>query len=235
MAIKGILFDKDGTLLDFHETWMPSINALVGFLGDGKADLEERLLEIGGFDKATGRVLSGSILAAGHPRDLAEVWIDLLPDHARDLEKVTAVIEAFFEQNVEPKPVCDLSVFADSLLAHGVVLGIATNDSAAGIESSLKGTGFLDKVMFKAGYDSGHGGKPGPGMGLAFAKAAGLDPSEVMMVGDNSHDMEMGRAAGCGLLVGVLTGNSNRDDLAPMADHVLDTIEELPGLMTTLQ
>ena len=39
MAIKGILFEKDGTLMDFHETWMPSINALVGYLGDGKADL----------------------------------------------------------------------------------------------------------------------------------------------------------------------------------------------------
>jgi len=56
-----------------------------------------------------------------------------------------------------------------------------------------------------------------------------------MMVGDNSHDMEMGRAAGCGVLVGVLTGNSNREDLAPMADHVLDTIEELPGLVSSLQ
>ena len=235
MTIKGILFDKDGTLLDFHETWMPSINALVGFLGDGRFDVEAKLLETGGYDKATGRVLSGSILAAGHPRDLAEAWIDLLPEHARDLDKVTAVVEAFFEQNVEPKPVCDLAAFADALLAQGVVLGIATNDSAAGIETSLAGTGFLEKVMFKAGYDSGYGGKPGPGMGLAFAKAAGLEPVETMMVGDNSHDMEMGRAAGCGVLVGVLTGNSNREDLAPMADHVLDTIEELPGLVSSLQ
>lgn len=231
MAIKGILFDKDGTLLDFHETWMPSIRALVGFLGDGRPELEDRLLETGGFDKATGRVLSGSILAAGHPGDLAEAWIDLLPEHARDLGKVTTIIEAFFEQNVEPKPVCDLSAFADALLAQGMVLGIATNDSAAGIETSLKGTGFIEKVAFKAGYDSGHGGKPGPGMGLAFCAATGLDPSEVMMVGDNSHDMEMGRAAGCGMLVGVLTGNSSRDDLTPMADHVLDTIEELPALV----
>lgn len=235
MAIKGILFDKDGTLLDFHETWMPSINALVSFLGDGRPDVEAKLLETGGFDEETGRVLSGSILAAGHPRDLAEAWIDILFEKWRDLDKVTAIIEAFFEENVEPKPVCDLAAFGDALLAQGVVLGIATNDSAAGIETSLADTGFLEKVMFKSGYDSGHGGKPNPGMGLAFAKAAGIEPSQVMMVGDNSHDMEMGKAAGCGVLVGVLTGNSNRDDLTPMADHVLDTIEELPDLLARLQ
>mgnify|MGYP002044978498 CR=1 FL=1 len=30
------------------------------------------------------------------------------------------------------------------------------------------------------------------------------------MVGDNTHDLEMGRAAGAGLVVGVLTGSSKR-------------------------
>ncbi|HEY9538635.1 MAG TPA: HAD hydrolase-like protein, partial [Kiloniellaceae bacterium] len=64
--------------------------------------------------------------------------------------------------------------------------------------------------------------------------AAGLDPAAVAVVGDSRHDLEMGRRAGCGLLVGVLTGTSSRDDLAPHAHHVIDSIAELEALLDTL-
>jgi phosphoglycolate phosphatase len=54
------------------------------------------------------------------------------------------------------------------------------------------------------------------------------------MVGDNLHDLEMGRRAGAGLVVGVLTGNSGRGELATCADHVLDSIEQLEALLEEL-
>jgi phosphoglycolate phosphatase len=50
-------------------------------------------------------------------------------------------------------------------------------------------------------------------------------------VGDNLHDLEMGRAAGAGLVVGVLTGTSEHGDLAPFADRVLESIVELEALL----
>ena len=62
----------------------------------------------------------------------------------------------------------------------------------------------IDRFEFRAGCDSGHGAKPEPGMGLAFAKAAGLDPADCAIIGDSIHDLEMGRRAGFGLRVGVL-------------------------------
>lgn len=49
-------------------------------------------------------------------------------------------------------------------------------------------------------------------------------------VGDNSYDMEMGQAAGAGLLVGVLTGNSERGDLEPLAHHLIGSITGLGDL-----
>jgi phosphoglycolate phosphatase len=51
------------------------------------------------------------------------------------------------------------------------------------------------------------------------------------MVGDNTHDLEMGRAAGAGLVVGVLTGSSKTPDLAPLADLVLPDITGLLDLI----
>ena len=80
---------------------------------------------------------------------------------------------------------------------------------------------------FIAGFDSGWGGKPGPGQLLAFAEHAGLSPVACAMVGDSLHDLAAARAAGM-VGVGVLTGLASRETLEPAADVVLGTIAELP-------
>ena len=54
------------------------------------------------------------------------------------------------------------------------------------------------------------------------------------MVGDNWHDIEVGRSAGCACTVGVLTGTSTRNDLEGKADYVLDSIDNLPELLNRL-
>jgi phosphoglycolate phosphatase len=51
------------------------------------------------------------------------------------------------------------------------------------------------------------------------------------MVGDNLHDLEMARAAGAGLRIGVLTGTGTREELAPHADLCLASIAELPDAL----
>jgi phosphoglycolate phosphatase len=116
------------------------------------------------------------------------------------------------------------------LRKRGFRLGIATNDSRAGTEASLAPHGLLPQFEFLAGADSGYGAKPGPGMVLAFCAALGLAPLEVAVVGDAVHDLAMGRAAGAGLTVGVLSGTSGWEDLAGLADIVVESIAQLPAL-----
>ena len=65
MARRAILFDKDGTLLDFEATWGPMYRALALELAGGDARRAMAMLVEGGLDAATGRVRSGSVLAAG--------------------------------------------------------------------------------------------------------------------------------------------------------------------------
>jgi phosphoglycolate phosphatase len=66
-------------------------------------------------------------------------------------------------------------------------------------------------------------------MVLAFAEDAGLDPAEVVVIGDNPHVLSMAREAGAGAAIGVTSGNSRADDLAPLADAVLPSVRELPA------
>ena len=93
--------------------------------------------------------------------------------------------------------------------------------------------GLAHHITFVTGYDSGHGVKPGPGMALAFAEAIGLKPSEIAVVGDNSHDIDMGRSAGAGLVIGVLSGTGDAATLEPIADACLPDFGDLPVFLTS--
>jgi len=60
-----------------------------------------------------------------------------------------------------------------------------------------------------------------------FCRAVGLGRHEIAMVGDAAADLVMGRAAGVAITVGVLSGTSRRQDLAALADLVVDSINDL--------
>ena len=93
---------------------------------------------------------------------------------------------------------------------------------------ALSGVGAAEYLPHIFGYDSVARPKPAGDIVHAFAAAIGASPAEVVVVGDNLHDLDMARAAGAGAAIGVLTGNSGPEDLAPHADAVLASIRDLP-------
>jgi phosphoglycolate phosphatase len=231
MAIKGILFDKDGTLLDYFETWTPVNQEVALAVAEGDEALAERLLVAIGRDREMNLALPGSILAAGTARDFAACWVAQL--EGRGEEELAAQIDAIFVDGGRRHAVAveGMERVIPALKLRGFALGIATSDSAAGAEASLGHFDVLRHFDFVAGCDSGHGTKPGPGQVHGFCAATGLAAPQVAVVGDNTHDLEMGRAAGAGLVVGVLTGTGRHEDLAVQADHVLESIVELEALL----
>jgi phosphoglycolate phosphatase len=65
----------------------------------------------------------------------------------------------------------------------------------------------------------------------AFGRSLDLPAAAIAVVGDSLHDLDMARAAGAGLTIGVLTGASPLEILAPHADHVIASIAELESLL----
>jgi len=234
MAIEAILFDKDGTLLDFHATWMPTYGAAARLFVKDDSVAAERLLVAAGYDASRGVIASGSLLAAGNSAEIAACFAEVLGVPVTD-DMVAQLDRSFaLEGASSTVAVPAMAETLQRLKARGYRLGVATSDSAAGAEATLAPFGVLPLLDFVAGYDSGHGVKPGPGMVQGFCAHLGVPPSVVAVVGDNSHDMEMARAAGAALRVGVLTGTSTREDLTAHADHVLDSIGELEALLQSL-
>lgn len=227
--MRGILFDKDGTLIDFHKSWSPLFRALCLELAGGDADDADRMLAAGGMDLATGICRAGSAMAAGNTRDIVAAWFPDLAGEAFHI--MVRRIDAAFHHNgvAHSVPIEGVRETLIELRGSGFSLGVATSDGTAGTRAALAALGLGDLLPHVYGYDSVAKPKPAPDMVLAFAAALGCRPAEVAVVGDNAHDLAMARAAGAGAVIGVLSGTGAARDLAPLADAVLDSIRDLPA------
>jgi len=233
--IRAILFDKDGTLIDFFASWTPAYMAAAeGVAHDvGTPGLSDRLLLAGGYDPKTHTIEPTSVLACGNNAEIAELWTrepELAHLDPADLSRrITNIFNGIIMGN--PKPVTDLQRLFEKLKGRGLGIGVATSDSTEGAKLTLSHFGVLEMMDYVAGFDAGFGAKPGPGMVHGFCDRLGVDAGAVAVVGDSLHDLDMARAAGAGLAIGVLTGVSDRATLDPHADHVLDSIAQLESVL----
>ena len=223
LKTKGILFDKDGTLFDFSGSWAPWYADLLLTLAKTRQGADQ-LAQTVHFDMETGRFGGESVLIHGTLEEFLDRIMPLIPNWQRHDLKNFVLSES---QHVPQVPVLPLAPLLDGFLEAEFLLGIATNDNEAPTLAQLSNAGILDRFSFVAGSDSGFGAKPGIGMQQGFCKASGLDPANVLMIGDSAHDMISGRNAGM-QTIAVLTGVASRADLEPLADVVLNDIGELP-------
>jgi phosphoglycolate phosphatase len=230
--IRGILFDKDGTLTDYRATWLPANRAAaldLALAAGRDARFADELLRRLGYDPAADAFTPDSPLLWASNAEIAAAW-RLAPELAGVTDVRARVERQFADRDAfPPVPVTDLGALFERLCARGLALGVATMDSAAAAEAMLARFAVRDRVRFVAGADTGFGLKPAPGMVLGFCAALGLAPAEVAVVGDNLADIAMARAAGAGLAIAVLTGGCPGPTLRERADLVLASVAELDG------
>ncbi|PSH64858.1 HAD family hydrolase [Phyllobacterium brassicacearum] len=226
--IRGILFDKDGTLVDFNRTWFGITMELAHKAADGDEARARALVEAGGYDWEMEKFRGGSVVAAGTIHDIVDLWHPELT-LAEKRERIRAYDDyAVREGSRRAVGIEGLRETLEALVAQGFVLGIATNDSEAGARATAGALGLTALFSAIIGYDSVTRAKPHADQLHLFATRTGLKPDVIAMVGDNAHDLEMAHAAGAGLAIGVLSGNSTLDDLGPLSDAILGSIAELP-------
>jgi len=184
---KAVIFDKDGTLLDFHATWNEAIGSAFDLVADQNA--KERAAELFGYDLAERRVLSHSAFISETSETTDNLIADLI-----DVATFKQTINEASQRNIVANKGATTAL--DALIDRGWKLAVATNDSescAMDHVEALKWSHFFTSVK---GFDSGHGSKPGPGMVLAAAKECNALGGVYVMVGDSVHDILAGQAAG---------------------------------------
>jgi phosphoglycolate phosphatase len=221
--IRGIVFDKDGTLFGFNATWTFWAKTFLTDLAKGNSQIAAHLGQAIGYDYESEAFLPGSVAIAGTPEDIANALLPYVPGRsAQDLIWVMNVASSEAPQ----AEVVALVPFLSELRSRGFVLGVATNDAEMPARAHLRSVNTEAHFAFIAGSDSGFGGKPSAGQLQAFCQKVGLTPDKILMVGDSSHDIVAGRALGC-LTCGVLTGLATQIDLEKIADFVLPDISHL--------
>lgn len=227
--IGGLVFDKDGTLFDFNATWGAWSRLMLVSEARGDPDLLQTLATALGYDLQGDRFRPGSLVIAEPVDIIADTILTVTgqTDRAGLTARMNEAARAVPQQHA-----ADLPALTARLRGMGLTLGVATNDAEKSALRHLSDAGIDKDFVFVAGYDSGHGSKPAPGQLLAFCAQTGLDPTACAMIGDSTHDLAAGRAAGMAT-VGVLTGPAPRAELATLADAVLDSVADLPDWLAS--
>ena len=233
-----IIFDKDGTLIDFTATWVPLIRKRVAFLLKklGKnEELETFLLKSWGIEPSTGKVdprgpcpvspRSDEIIIGtmalyqhGFPWDESKQWVAQAFDEA----------DADGDWREKVVPVNGIQSFVSRLKGDGFYTALATSDERKDTEAILNHLGMdgLFDIILCAGEVNPP--KPDPETIFTICRKLSVPPHETVMVGDSVADMMMGKRAGVALTIASLEGGViPREELEKVADVVVNSIQEL--------
>jgi phosphoglycolate phosphatase len=228
---QAIIFDKDGTLIDFDAMW----GGWVAYLADqlhlvSGLNVREALCIAMGYDDENKKVLAHGKLAATPMAQLYRLTVEVMQSLGLSLEEAGRVVEMGW---YIPDPVILARQFTDTralfsqLHGKGIRIGIATSDDRAPTQAMIEAFDIEEYISTMVCADDGIKAKPAPDMVLTICERMKVDPARVMVVGDTTADLKMARTAGAGMVVGVLSGVSSARDLVEYADVLIDSVDEM--------
>ncbi len=225
-----VIFDKDGTLIDFHAMWGGWI-AEVGerLEATTKLPVRDRLFAVMKFDPVSGKVSDGP-LAGTTMENIRRLTVKTLHDSGLATDAVETAMRAAWrlpDPVALAQPLADLPMLFGKLRQRGAKVAVATIDDRAPTQATFDGLGVASLIDALVCADDGLPLKPAPDMILSLCQMLGVTPAQAAMVGDSTQDLQMARAAGVGLAVGVSSGVTPAETLKPLADIVLPSIAEL--------
>ncbi|GGI03553.1 MULTISPECIES: HAD family hydrolase [Mammaliicoccus] len=225
--IKWLLFDKDGTLLEFDETWSEiSLVMIDRFVEKYHIDHKQSLQEELGY--VNDRFLSSGILASGTLSDIINVFTKYAQENDKqELEKWTVQLSKDLISEYEPETIV-IEGLMDTLKAFKdkqYNIAIITSDDIDGTERFIKDAGVEHLIDEKITASINGYQKPNPKMVEDFYKKWDVSPNEIAIIGDTPTDIQMGKNAHFRAVVGVLSGTGNKEDLAD-ADYIYQDINE---------
>jgi pyrophosphatase PpaX len=214
-----ILFDLDGTLIDTTDLILRSFAHAYDVHFPGRLPSREALIAT--FGRSLPATLREMAAAEGAPDP--EATGDAMLATYRDFQHLQ------HDTLIRPFPgVADMLAM---LTAGGHRLGLVTSKREGFARRGLQIFGLeahFDVCVF---HDDTNRHKPLPDPLLLAAERGGVAPSRVVYVGDSTHDIVAGRAAGM-RTVAALWGPFQREILeAERPDHLIDTPADLVTLL----
>ena len=233
-----VIFDKDGTLIDFHLLWHTWFARLLYELEVLTLFTDELRLAIAG---TLGYEVADDTWQPEGPLTLAPISeIRLLIagqlyryQHLTWNQAVTLVnnVEATVRMNLPfgdlVRPVGDVRGLLQRMRDSGLLVAVATSDIRQITEISLRAARVDDLLDALICADDGIPVKPAPDAVEEICRRLDVAPAQAIMIGDSVDDITMAHSAGLMAAVGVSSGASPASSLAPHADVVIGDIQEI--------
>lgn len=244
MKIKGILFDKDGTLIDFFSLWLEAAKQVIPeFIRMNQFETYDHIDEV--LYQAIGvsgnQIDPDGALAYKSYPEIAHDISEALKARGLYINEKTVegqIQKLFYEytesDDAEIIPLAKLPCLFDELKKKGMHLGIATADTVQSATMCMKKLGVLEYLDYIGADDGKRKPKPHPDMLYDFADQTGVMPEEIIVAGDTRNDMIFAADAGA-TAVGVLSGVSGEEELGTCADYMIPSIIQLPELLDSLE
>ncbi len=237
MSIKCIIFDKDGTLMDFDAFWgTVSIHAVTELLAELhlSPNLMEPLLASIGYQNGTTDVQG--VLSWGTYRLMGEAMHDALTEAGIDCDReevVRLTYETYHKHadKGEIRPACDnIGEVLKNLLRQDIALAVVTTDGPVITRQCLEKMDIGPLFSAICTADGVLPPKPDPYCIEAICEQFRLTKEEIVMVGDTMTDVQFARNGGI-RVIGVAKTEEGRAFLAEKADIAVPDISHVAAVL----
>lgn len=235
--VELIVFDKDGVLIDFNHLWGKRAEKAVSTLirNCGEIDgMSTELYQKLGIDPQTNQVIRGGLLAMASNVEVCDLAASVLSGHGLSRPEADSLVRENFTPVMgatpeieEIQPVLNLPDLFVQLEQAGIRIAIVTSDDRHSTIRTLEYLAVDPSTILLVCGDDAITSKPAPDAIRYISEQTGINPADMMVVGDTIYDMQMGVDAGVGYCVGVLGGAGDPGVLAAHADVLVETIAEL--------
>lgn len=245
LKVQHVCFDKDGTLIDVHASWVPitrrRAQKIIRFYELPEAKLPDACRAMG-VDLGTQKILPGGPVGY-KPR---AAIITAVAGWLKNL-KITAsedqLTEIFREVDADLQDSDDFNANAlvgivDGIkrLKHsGFKISVYTSDRHKNTQRVLELLGLRDDIDAVVGGDDVRCPKPDPEGIHKACHLVGVDVEQSVYVGDTVDDMLMAKRSGSAGWYGITHGLATREELSVDAINVFDTFNALVNSLIELR
>ncbi|MFA6313895.1 MAG: phosphoglycolate phosphatase [Sterolibacterium sp.] len=224
LAVKAVLLDLDGTLLDTALDIAAAANAMLGELGRPACDVAQIRTYIGrGIPTLVKRCLAGRLDAVNDPDPppaaaLASFRQHYAATNGRYATVYPGVLEGLHR-----------------LRAQGMRLACVTNKATDFTLPLLAGSGLAGWFELVVCGDTLPKCKPDPLQLTHICERFGAAPGEALLIGDSLNDVRAARSAGCPVFCVPYGYNEGGDVRKLDCDAIVATLEEAATLITAVR
>jgi len=234
---QAIIFDKDGTLIDFETMWGDWTLQLADRLqASTKLDIRQALCKSYGYDLARHKIFPDGKLTCTPMWRLRELMVETVASLGISPTEASHTVDRIWcvpDPVKLARPLTDIQKLFTNIHKLGIKIAVATTDDRSPTEAMLAAFGVRDLVSALVCADDGIKAKPAPDMATTLCARMNVDPCKAIVVGDTVADLQMARSAEAGYVIGVLSGVGSLANLTPLADILIDTIDTLQGSFIT--